>query len=60
TIKAKELGELERLGPGGEPNADIAEICVRKGILVQNGSRIEFSSPVMWRFFVKLRVGHIV
>ncbi|RLN52161.1 hypothetical protein BBJ29_010054 [Phytophthora kernoviae] len=36
------------------------EECLRKGILVQTEQRYLFSSPVIWRFFVKMRVGNIV
>ncbi|KAF1330157.1 hypothetical protein FI667_g5461, partial [Globisporangium splendens] len=57
TLESQELNELEHLGGF---DADIVERCVRRGILVQNGHHIEFSSPVIRRFFVKMNVGHIV
>lgn len=61
TLQIEELHGLERLvyGVSTRSDADIADICIRRGILVQTTDRIEFSSPVMWRYFVKMRVGDI-
>ncbi|KAL7996678.1 putative P-loop containing nucleoside triphosphate hydrolase [Plasmopara halstedii] len=62
TLDKDELDRLERIayGANSDFDTDIVEQCLRKGILVQTERRFEFSSPVMWRFFVKMRVGHIV
>ncbi|EEY65446.1 Crinkler (CRN) family protein [Phytophthora infestans T30-4] len=62
TLDENELDRLERIayGANSDFDTDIVEQCLRKGILVQTERRFEFSSPVMWRFFVKMRVGHIV
>ncbi|KAG6955881.1 hypothetical protein JG688_00011684 [Phytophthora aleatoria] len=62
TLDTDELDRLERIayGANSDFDADIVEQCLRKGILAQTERRFEFSSPVMWRFFVKMRVGHIV
>ncbi|RLN13821.1 hypothetical protein BBJ28_00026610 [Nothophytophthora sp. Chile5] len=63
-LETLNAGELERLEPiaygaNSDSDADIVEQCLRKGILSQTGRSVAFSSPVMWRFFVKMRVGHI-
>ncbi|KAK1928910.1 hypothetical protein P3T76_015550 [Phytophthora citrophthora] len=62
TLSTEELDRLERIAYGANPGSDdnIVEQCLQKGILVQTEQRYLFSSPVMWRFFVKMRVGHIV
>jgi hypothetical protein len=62
TLDTEELDRLERIACGANPDSDaaIVEKCLRKGILTQTERRFAFSSPVMWRFFVKMRVGHIV
>ncbi|GLD99189.1 hypothetical protein PINS_up007907 [Pythium insidiosum] len=62
TLDTDELDRLERIAYGANPDsdADLVEQCLRKGILAQIDRRFAFSSPVMWRFFVKMRVGQIV
>ncbi|GLE09788.1 hypothetical protein PINS_up021644 [Pythium insidiosum] len=62
TLDTDELDRLERIAYGADPDsdADLVEQCLRKGILAQIDRRFAFSSPVMWRFFVKMRVGQIV
>lgn len=61
TLDTDELDRLERIVYGASSgfDADIVEQCLRKGILAQTERRFAFSSPVMWRFFVKMCVGHI-
>ncbi|GLD96088.1 hypothetical protein PINS_up004766 [Pythium insidiosum] len=62
TLDTDELDRLERIAYGAnvDSDADIVEQCLQKGILAESEGRFAFSSPVMWRFFVKMRVGHIV
>ncbi|KAK1929416.1 hypothetical protein P3T76_015168 [Phytophthora citrophthora] len=59
TLSTEELDRLERIAYGANPGSDdnMVEQCLQKGILVQTEQHYLFSSPVMWRFFVKMRVG---
>lgn len=62
SLTTDELDRLERIAYGANPDSDvgIVEACLRKGILTRTERCVKFSSPVMWRFFVKMRVGQIV
>lgn len=63
TLGPNELDRLERIAYGAnksDSDVDIVQHCLQKGILVQAERCVVFSSPVMWRYFVKKRVGHIV
>ncbi|GLE01943.1 hypothetical protein PINS_up010781 [Pythium insidiosum] len=62
TLDKDALDRLERIAYGAIPESDtdIVERCLRKGILVQMEQSLTFSSPVMWRFFVKQRVGQFI
>ncbi|TMW65345.1 hypothetical protein Poli38472_007987 [Pythium oligandrum] len=61
TLEMEDLDGLERLFYGVENHLDaqLLDECIRKGILIGCEGRVEFSSPVMWRYFVKMRVGHV-
>lgn len=61
TLTVEELGYLERFLYGAPLGSDSVnlDLYIRKGILVSIEKQIKFSSPVMWRYFIKLRTGHI-
>lgn len=62
TLDENQLDALERRVYGIQLDADAEtiELCIRKGILVQTDeTEIDFSSPILWRYFVKMRIGHI-
>ena len=61
TLEKPQLDFLERLYNGcGIHNAEnhaIVDIFIRRGILVDCGDNLEFSSPIMWRRFAQMRMG---
>ncbi|ETP28013.1 hypothetical protein F442_22702 [Phytophthora nicotianae P10297] len=61
-LKSDELDRLERIAYGADPHCDavFVEQCLRTGILVETERQLVFSSPVMWRLFVRMRVGQTV
>lgn len=59
TLTQEELDCLERISNGTDRRTDhekIVDTCCRRGILLDS---LEFSSPVMKRFFIQKRVGVI-
>ncbi|KAG1687474.1 hypothetical protein DVH05_005165 [Phytophthora capsici] len=61
-LKTDELDRLERIAYGDNSDLDVAFVdeCHRLSILAQTEGHFEFSSPVMWRYFIRQRVGPIV
>lgn len=61
TLTIEELVSLERMACANfRDRAPIVDKCLRNGILTQVGQEVDFSSPVIWKFFVKMRLGGIV
>ncbi|KAG1687470.1 hypothetical protein DVH05_005161 [Phytophthora capsici] len=60
-LKTDELDRLERIAYGDNSDLDVAFVdeCHRLSILAQTEGHFEFSSPVMWRYFIRKRVGPI-
>ncbi|OQR87162.1 Crinkler (CRN) family protein [Thraustotheca clavata] len=61
TLNSGELDTLERImfNPDTPLDKPLIKKCIRGGILDENDEYITFSSPVLWRYFAKIRFGTI-
>jgi hypothetical protein len=61
TLEKPQLDFLVRLyNAGGVHNSEdheMVDIFIRRGILLDCGDNLEYSSPIMWRRFIQTRMG---